>query len=85
MKIYIVILIVLFTKITYGQTLTGIVTDFETNLPIHLVNVTFIEKDKGTCTDLEGKFEIKIDNEKQILISSVGYESVNVSEIQNFE
>lgn len=87
MKIYIGILIILFAKITFGQTLTGIVTDFETNLPMHLANVTFVEKDKGTYTDLEGNFELKIDNEKQILISSVGYESltINVSEIQNFE
>lgn len=87
MKIYIWILIILFAKIANGQTLNGIVTDFETNLPMHLANVTFIEKDKGTYTDLTGKFELHIDNEKQILISSVGYESliVNVSEIKDFE
>ncbi len=87
MKIYIGILIVLFSTIANGQILNGIVTDFDTNLPMHLANVTFIEKDKGTYTDLTGKFELKIDNEKQILISSVGYENliVNVSEIKDFE
>lgn len=87
MKSYIWILIILFAKIANGQTLNGIVTDFETNLPMHLANVTFIEKDKGSYTDLTGKFELNIDNEKQILISSVGYESliVNVSEIKDFE
>ena len=87
MKIYIGILIILFAKIANGQTIKGIVTDFETNLTMHLANVTFIEKDRGTYTDLEGKFELKINNEKQILISSVGYESliVKVSEIKDFE
>ena len=87
MKIYIGILIVLFSTIANGQILNGIVTDFDTNLPMHLANVTFIEKDKGTYTDLAGKFELKINNEKQILISSVGYKSliVNISEIKDFE
>lgn len=86
-KIYIGILFFLFTSSVSGQILKGIIIDANTDRPLHLANIVFVKNDKGTYTDLQGNFELEINNEKQLLISLVGYENLmfNFSEIKDFE
>ena len=87
MKKQIGLLILLISTIANGQVLSGRINDLETELPIHLANVTFLEKDKGTYSNIDGTFELKVDGEKQILISSIGYESkiLTINEIDSFD
>lgn len=87
LKQYVIVFILLLSVTGNSQVLSGIVTDSTTKLPIHLANVTFIEKDKGTYTTQDGKFDLKVDNENQILISSIGYESqiLDISQIKDFK
>ncbi len=70
----VVLFLVLFVSIsTYGQQITGTITD-DTNMP--LIGATVIETgtSNGTSTDIDGNFTLTLENDpSQIEISYVGY------------
>lgn len=77
---YLIILILLIPSFLIAQEsnnkVNGIVIDSQTKEPLPFANVLFEESNKGTSTDIDGKFETtfsKIDTE--ILVSYVGYKS----------
>jgi len=64
----------------FGQTISGIVRDINTNKPIESAAVYFDQTTIGTSTDNEGKFEI-LQNEKvntPLVISFLGYKKVRI-------
>ena len=57
-------------------TITGHVTDAETNEKLAYVNIGILDTSKGTVTDGEGNFKITVDSSSDILVFSyVGYET----------
>lgn len=74
---FIFMLTMIFANITtYSQTLQGRIIDSITKKPIELVNITFVKKDLGVNSDINGNFKIKIkDNTDSLQISSVGYKT----------
>lgn len=59
--------------------ITGTITDAETGEPIFSANVYFPKLEKGSMTDVDGKFSISnlpAGNYK-IVISSIGYATLN--------
>lgn len=71
----IIILTMIFVNMkTCSQTLKGRLIDSITKKPIELANITFVKKDLGVNSDLNGNFKIKIkDKSDNLQISSVGY------------
>lgn len=65
----------------YSQNINGSIKDSLTNIPLAYVNITFLQKDKGTYTKEYGKFEIDISNELNdtLFITSVGYKSKKIA------
>jgi len=64
----------------FGQTISGIVRDLNTNKPIESAAVYFDQTTIGTSTDNEGKFEIR-QNQKvktPLVISYLGYKTVRI-------
>src|SRR5699024_2317509 len=54
-------------------TISGVVTDAETNLPVPGANILEIGTSNGTSTDFDGKFSLTIKENSEIEISSLGY------------
>jgi hypothetical protein len=59
--------------------MNGILIDSETNSPIQFVNIGVVDKNKGTVSDLEGKFKIKFSQNfasDSLTISHVIYKTI---------
>ncbi|WP_299314472.1 carboxypeptidase-like regulatory domain-containing protein [uncultured Aquimarina sp.] len=78
-KIKINILFLLINLSLFAQnSVVGILKDSETGQPISYVNIGIVEKDKGTVSTEEGKFELEIPLDLMndtIKLSSIGYQS----------
>lgn len=60
-----------------GKTITGVITDVESNAPIPGVSILIKGTVKGTITDAAGSYRIQADNEQTILVYSfIGYKKV---------
>ncbi|MCC5921258.1 MAG: TonB-dependent receptor [Cyclobacteriaceae bacterium] len=79
MKKYIFIVGLLYPLISHAQELSGVVKS-QNNEPLIGANIYWINSDKGTVTDAEGKFEISLEGiTDQILVASfIGYKSDTV-------
>lgn len=64
-----------------AQTITGSLLDRENGQPLIGVNVMLVGENRGTTTDIDGKFEIKNATEDQVTLrfSYIGFESFEVS------
>lgn len=75
-------LILLFSlSFSFAQNIKGITFDEETNKPIRGVHVYFKNTDKGTLTNINGKFKLsvsKINKKDTIIFSHIGYNSVKI-------
>ncbi|MCZ2845348.1 MAG: carboxypeptidase-like regulatory domain-containing protein [Candidatus Bathyarchaeota archaeon] len=60
-NIYTFILFQFISLLTFSQeiVMSGMVIDSETNNPVEFANIGVIDKNKGTVSDLDGKFKIK--------------------------
>jgi hypothetical protein len=61
--------------------MTGLLIDSETNDPIEFANIGVVDKNKGTVSDLDGKFRIKFSKEfksDSLTISHVIYKTVKI-------
>ena len=80
MKYCIIIFILIATTITsQGQDLiNGIVADSASFTPLPYVNIAIKGEAKGTITDIQGAFKIVASPDDTLLISSVGYHTLEV-------
>ena len=79
---YIIIILSVFSFIAQSQTINGIITD-EENSPIPGANIYWQNGKTGTTSDVNGKFTIKKELEKDnLIISFVGYNNDTIA-IQN--
>ena len=81
-KIYVYLLpLLLFALIGHGQniTVTGQISSTDDGTPIPGVNVVIKNTSSGTISDADGRFEISVDPNGQLVLTSVGYETLEVS------
>lgn len=66
------------------NTVKGVVNDEGTNESLPFVSVVNIDRDVGTQTDLDGKFELEAEEGDEIVVSSIGYntESIEIADEQ---
>ncbi|MFC5682852.1 carboxypeptidase-like regulatory domain-containing protein [Flavobacterium sp. MAHUQ-51] len=57
------------------KTITGVIVDEKDNLPIPGAVVQIKGKNKGTVTDLEGKYSIEAEKGEQLIFSTIGYKN----------
>ena len=86
--IQVCILLQLFTFYSYSQEIKmkGIITDSETKIPIHFVNIGFLNKNKGTISNLNGEFILNVSEKflnDSLTISHVNYYPIKIP-IDNF-
>lgn len=82
-NIYTLVLFQLISLFSFSQEIemSGYLTDAETNRPIEFANIGILGKNKGTVSNLEGKFVIKFSKEyagDSLTISHVIYETVKI-------
>ncbi|MGG5486695.1 Kelch repeat-containing protein [Gaetbulibacter sp. PBL-D1] len=67
----------------HGQTIEGVVLDFDTKIPLESVSVIFKDGKTGTATNSSGKFRLKLktkpSNKDSITFSAIGYSTIKVS------
>jgi hypothetical protein len=85
---YVFILFQLFSFQSFSQEIEmkGIIADFETKKPIGFVNIGILNKNKGTISHLDGKFNLKVSNNflnDSLMISHVNYYTYKIP-ISNF-
>lgn len=75
LKRALILLSVCFMQFAFAQqkTITGTVTD-EEETPLPGVNITLEGTSKGTSTDFDGKYEIKVEEGQKLKFSAVGFE-----------
>ncbi len=62
-----------------AQTITGKIIDATSKEAIPYVNIGIVDIARGTVSDLNGNYELKVDsNEDLITISSIGYETIAI-------
>ncbi|MEM8964884.1 MAG: TonB-dependent receptor [Bacteroidota bacterium] len=71
----VLLLIASHTAWAQQQTVTGTVTDFDTEDPLPGVNIIRAGTAEGTITDIEGKFSISAASDDTLIFSFVSYES----------
>lgn len=76
-------IIFLFVSISsFSQSISGVVIDGEFNEPLPFANVLVKGTTKGATTDIDGKYQIKIDPGTYTLVFSfIGYATIEISEI----
>jgi len=70
-----------FVTMANGQMLEGVVVDAKTNEPLPFSNVGVLNKDNGTVTNEDGRFNIdisKLSSNDTIRISYIGYEASDI-------
>ena len=61
------------------KTIKGKITDDE-DMPLPWVNIYIKESNKGTVTDLDGNYSIKVSDENAVLVFSfVGFETLEIT------
>ena len=72
-----ILMILSSTSILAQRTVTGTVTG-DDGEPLLGVNVTIVETNRGTITDLDGRFEVSVDAADVLKFNFLGYESQQV-------
>ena len=78
------ILTLLFMSITFAQsTITGLVLDQSTGVPLKDANVSVLDDDgatiAGTSTDDSGKFALSLSESGKVQVSVIGYKNATVN------
>jgi hypothetical protein len=77
----ILLLLFLYTQVAFSQkvTIKNIVTDAKDNTPLSFVSVRIKGQPKGTLTDIEGRFILRVNLATDTLVLSlIGYESLQI-------
>ena len=75
-KILSLLIILVASPFTYGQTLSGAITDSQTNEALIGVNI-ILNNGEGTSTDQFGKYQIKLkEGEQSITYKYIGYKTI---------
>ncbi|MBQ5451476.1 MAG: carboxypeptidase-like regulatory domain-containing protein, partial [Bacteroidales bacterium] len=85
LKMFLTGLLLVFASTLYAQTeISGTVTD-DAGEPI--IGASVVEKGttNGTITDLDGNFQLSVENGKTLVVSYIGYMSVEVSAGDNLK
>ncbi|NHM07177.1 carboxypeptidase-like regulatory domain-containing protein [Flavobacterium sp. CYK-4] len=64
--------------ITENQTVSGVITNDNTKLPISNVNIINLNKVIGTVSDAKGRFEINVSVSDTLLLSYIGFQSLKI-------
>lgn len=83
MRYFVVFLFSLFSLSGFSQdttpaTITGIIINDGTSLPVHNVNIININTVKGTVTDIMGRFSIEAKANDTLHVSLIGFQSIKV-------
>jgi hypothetical protein len=84
MRYFVVFLFLCFSTLVFAQvnkaqqTVSGIIVNDNTSTPIGNVNIININTVKGTISDLKGHFEIAVNVNDTLHISSIGFKSIKV-------
>ncbi|MES2238929.1 MAG: TonB-dependent receptor [Bacteroidota bacterium] len=81
-KFYFILLGILFYLPMLGQqteTIKGVVKDAKTGMPLPGVTVLIKKTTRGTSTDLDGNYAIKVDSKETLQFSYIGYKTVESS------
>lgn len=84
MKNYIYALAVLFlllgssARVSAQQTVSGIIVDQQTNEPIPGVNILIKNSGQGTITDVLGRFQLQAPNNEPLVVSYLGYKTIEI-------
>jgi hypothetical protein len=73
-------LFLFFSTSSHAQLYSGVVLDDESKKPIPYVNIGIVNRNSGTVSSEDGRFEILLDpkfDRDTLRFSSIGYESVN--------
>src|SRR6056297_571394 len=63
----------------FGQTITGVVEDAQSNEPLPSVNILIKGTNNGTSTDLDGNYSLNVSSlNDTLLVSFIGYERKEV-------
>ena len=76
MKNLLLLVFFLTFSVSFGQTITGFVSDGKTNMPIKGAHVYISTIEQGTTSNYRGKFRLKLQSEQgvdSIYISHIGY------------
>ncbi len=81
MRGVLLILFLIFTQESFSQTITGVVTEKGSGLPLPFANVFINNTTIGAATDADGKFTISgiIPDQFELVASFVGYNTVSVT------
>lgn len=86
-KLYASLMLLLFSNLAWAQsaTVSGRITDSESNEPLPGVNVLIKNSTQGTVTDLDGNFALQATPEDVLVFSFIGYltEEVQVGDQTN--
>lgn len=82
-NIYLFFLLQTGVSLVFSQDIemSGILIDSKTQIPIEFVNIGILNKNKGTISNLEGKFHLEIPKEfskDSLTISHVNYETLKI-------
>lgn len=81
MKYFVVFFLTLFSFTTFAQEITsvkGTIINSNTLLPIWNVNIVNTNKVRGAVSDAKGQFEIQADVNDILLVSCLGFQSIEV-------
>jgi len=80
-KFYLILIFILSVSVVYGQeqiTVSGTVTDAETDEPLPGVNIVVQGTTTGTTTDMDGNYTIEAPADATLVFSFVGYQEQTV-------
>ncbi len=79
---YVIGLFLLVSLNSFSQSITGVVIDAEYNEPLPFANVLIKGTQKGSTTDIDGKFQIKTEpGIYTVVFSFIGYSTKEISEV----
>lgn len=79
---YVIGLFLLVSLNSFSQSITGVVIDGEYNEPLPFANVLIKGTQKGSTTDIDGKFQIKTEpGTYTVVFSFIGYSTKEISEV----
>ena len=77
-------LLVISSFSSFGQNIQGVILDSITGQPLPLANITYLQSNNGAQSNYAGYYKLELrQDENQILISSLGYESKTIN-LQNY-
>jgi hypothetical protein len=75
-----IFVILIFSSAAYAQrTIEGKIIDADTKKPVSFASVLIVGTTKGTSSNLDGQFTLTVSGEVSLKITSIGYESLEIS------